>query len=132
MRRGRSCSAPTSGKKPCYITSQPSRGSRIRPAPLIRHTNPELRLLENIVGRDLRVQAVIDGQGIALNDFLVDDEVEAGRLYQYRRVRLDSYGYFLVYPRRTAADAASVTFRDWIMRVAELDNGRLAGSSAVV
>ncbi len=47
----------------------------------------------------MRVQAVIDGQGVALYDFLVDDEVAAGRLYQYRPVSLDAYGYYLVYPR---------------------------------
>jgi hypothetical protein len=36
-----------------FAKRQPSRGSRIRPAPVIRHTNTELRLLENIVGRDV-------------------------------------------------------------------------------
>lgn len=43
----------TNHDSPRYITSKPSRGSRIRPAPVIRHTNTELRLLENIVGRDV-------------------------------------------------------------------------------
>ena len=43
----------TNHDSPRYITNQPSRGSRIRPAPVIRHTNTELRLLENIVGRDV-------------------------------------------------------------------------------
>jgi hypothetical protein len=38
---------------PRYISSQPSRGTRIRRAPVVRHTNEELRLLENIVGRDV-------------------------------------------------------------------------------
>ncbi len=56
---------------------------------------------DNLVIPDpnVRVQAVIDGQGIALYDRLVDDEVAAGRLYQYREVSLDDYGYYLVYPR---------------------------------
>ena len=43
----------TNHDSPRYIDSRPSRGSRIRPAPVIRHTNTELRLLENIVGRDV-------------------------------------------------------------------------------
>lgn len=43
----------TNHDSPRYITSKPSQGSRIRPAPVIRHTNTELRLLENIVGRDV-------------------------------------------------------------------------------
>ncbi len=53
----------------------------------------------------------------------------ARRLYQYRRVSLGTYGYYLVYPRQAAADSAIKTFRDWIMRTAELHNGHFAGSS---
>jgi DNA-binding transcriptional LysR family regulator len=67
---------------------------------------------------NVRVQAVIDGQGIALYDFLVADEVDSGRLYQYRPVSLDAYGYFLVYPQQAASDSATRIFRDWIMREA--------------
>ena len=69
---------------------------------------------------NVRVQAVIDGQGIALYDFLVDDEVAAGRLYQYQPVSLDAYGYYLVYPRGLAPASASKTFRDWIMQEVDL------------
>ena len=43
----------TNHDSPRYIDRRPNRGSRIRPAPVIRHTNTELRLLENIVGRDV-------------------------------------------------------------------------------
>ena len=67
---------------------------------------------------NVRVQAVIDGQGIALYDFLVDDEVQAGRLYQYRPVCLDDYGYYLVYPRELETASAVKSFRDWIMQEA--------------
>ncbi|MCP4981233.1 MAG: LysR family transcriptional regulator [Gammaproteobacteria bacterium] len=70
---------------------------------------------------NVRVQAVIDGQGVALYDSLVDDEVAAGRLYQYRPVSLDEYGYYLVYPRELNSDSAIKTFRDWIMQEAQLD-----------
>lgn len=69
---------------------------------------------------NVRVQAVIDGQGIALYDRLVDDELAAGRLYQYRPVSLDAYGYYLVYPRGVDSDSAIKTFRDWIMQEALL------------
>jgi len=68
---------------------------------------------------NVRVQAVIDGQGIALYDFLVDDEVAAGRLYQYRPVSLDAYGYYLVYPRGIDPGSAINIFRDWIMQEAD-------------
>lgn len=68
---------------------------------------------------NVRVQAVIDGQGIALYDFLVDDEVRAGRLYQYEPVKLDAYGYYLAYPRGAETGSAIITFRDWIMQEAD-------------
>ena len=67
---------------------------------------------------NVRAQAVIDGQGIALYDRLIDDEVAAGRLYQYRPVQLDDYGYYLVYPRDVDPGSAIGIFRDWIMREA--------------
>ena len=69
---------------------------------------------------NVRVQAVIDGQGIALYDFLVDDEVTAERLYQYRSISLDAYGYYLVYPRGLDAASAIKVFRDWIMQEAAI------------
>ena len=69
---------------------------------------------------NVRVQAVIDGQGIALYDRLVEDEVAAGRLFQYRPVSLDDYGYYLVYPRSSSSGSAVEVFRNWIMREAEL------------
>ena len=68
---------------------------------------------------NVRVQAVIDGQGVALYDFLVDDEVAAGRLYQYRPISLDAYGYYLVYPRGIGPGSAINIFRDWIMQEAD-------------
>ena len=82
---------------------------------------------DNLVIPDpnVRVQAVIDGQGNALYDRLVDDEVAAGRLYQYRPVSLGDYGYYLVYPRASEPASAIRIFRDWIMREAHTD--RLAG-----
>jgi DNA-binding transcriptional LysR family regulator len=68
---------------------------------------------------NVRVQAVIDGQGIALYDFLVDDEVKSGRLYQYQPVTLGTYGYYLVYPRGAESGSAIKIFRDWIMQEAD-------------
>jgi DNA-binding transcriptional LysR family regulator len=76
---------------------------------------------DNLVIPDpnVRVQAVIDGQGIALYDRLVDDEVASGRLYQYRPVSLADYGYYLVYPLAPGPGSAIEIFRDWIMREAQ-------------
>jgi DNA-binding transcriptional LysR family regulator len=69
---------------------------------------------------NVRVQAVIDGQGVALYDRLVDDEVAVGRLYQYSAVALQDYGYYLLFPRATEADSAISIFRDWIMQEAQI------------
>ena len=68
---------------------------------------------------NVRVQAVVDGQGFALYDRLVDDEIAAGRLYQYRQVELREYGYYLVYPKNVDSDSPVSVFRDWIMQEAQ-------------
>lgn len=64
---------------------------------------------------NVRVQAVIDGQGLALNDALVTAELERGLLFPVGDVALADYGYFLVYPRGAMADTALKAFRDWIL-----------------
>jgi len=64
---------------------------------------------------NVRVQAVIDGQGIALNDTLVGTEVAAGTLFRISPVELDDYGYFLAYPRGALANPSLLAFRDWIL-----------------
>lgn len=43
----------TNHDSPRYISNKPVQGSRIRPAPVINHTNTELQLLEQIVGRQV-------------------------------------------------------------------------------
>jgi DNA-binding transcriptional LysR family regulator len=70
---------------------------------------------------NVRVQAVVDGQGLALYDRLVEDEVVAGRLYQFREVELVEYGYYLVYPQNAGSDSPVSVFRDWIMQEAQKD-----------
>ena len=64
---------------------------------------------------NVRVQAVIDGQGVALNDVLVAPELAAGRLFQISPVELVDYGYYLCYPADALANPALQAFRDWIM-----------------
>ena len=71
---------------------------------------------------NVRVQVVADGQGFALYDWLVEDEVAAGRLYQYREVELSEYGYYLIYPENVDKDSPVSVFRDWIMREARKDS----------
>jgi DNA-binding transcriptional LysR family regulator len=71
---------------------------------------------------NVRVQAVIDGQGLALNDRLVAAELADGRLFQVSPVALDDYGYFLSYPRGALETPELKAFRDWILT--EAGSGR--------
>ncbi|WP_120631737.1 LysR substrate-binding domain-containing protein [Ruegeria sp. EL01] len=63
---------------------------------------------------NVRVQAVIDGQGIALMDDLLKDELDDTKLFRLSEVELSDYGYFLVRPHRTPASETARVFSDWI------------------
>lgn len=65
-----------------------------------------------------RVQAVVDGQGIALWDALVEPEIRSGELVYVSDIWLDEYGYYLVYPNGAPNRPDSKAFRDWIIREA--------------
>ena len=67
---------------------------------------------------NVRVQAVIDGQGIALQDALVADELGSGLLEAVSEVSLDQYGYFLAYPRDALEDPCLAAFREWLLEEA--------------
>jgi len=67
---------------------------------------------------NVRVQAVIDGQGVALNDNLIADEIAAGRLCRISTVELAHYGYHLAFPKGALASPAPKAFRDWLMQEA--------------
>ena len=64
---------------------------------------------------NVRVQAVIDGQGVALYDRLAADELAAGRLFKISAVELDNYGYYLAYAKGALGAPALSAFRDWIL-----------------
>lgn len=68
-----------------------------------------------IADPNVRVQAVIDGQGVALYDSLVAAELSAGQLIQVSAVELSDYGYYLAYPKGALDKPALKAFRDWIM-----------------
>ncbi len=70
---------------------------------------------------NVRVQAVIDGQGLALNDDLVTAELSGRRLFRISTIELTDYGYFLAYPKGALESPALKAFRDWI--VAEAGSG---------
>ncbi|WP_179954020.1 hypothetical protein [Denitrobaculum tricleocarpae] len=51
-------------------------------------------------------QAVIDGQGIALNDALAENELAAGQLFAISDIKLEDYGYSLTYPQGALENSA--------------------------
>ncbi len=67
---------------------------------------------------NVRVQAVIDDQGVALNDRLVTGELTDGRLFQISTIEMSDYGYFLAYPQGALDDPGLRKFRDWILQEA--------------
>lgn len=67
---------------------------------------------------NVRVQAVIDGQGVALNDALVADDIAAGRLTRVSQVGLEEYGYYLVF-LKADADVGRRQFQEWIVAQAQ-------------
>ena len=63
---------------------------------------------------NVRVQAVIDGQGIALNDRLISQEIEDGKLVRLSDVELASYGYFLARPTSSSNAGSVELFVNWL------------------
>ena len=68
---------------------------------------------------NVRVQAVIDGQGLALNDLLVAEELGTERLFRISEVALDDYGYFFAYAEDALDNPALRAFRDWLVEEAQ-------------
>ncbi|WP_457941287.1 LysR substrate-binding domain-containing protein [Mesorhizobium sp. 10J20-29] len=64
---------------------------------------------------NLRVQAVIDGQGIALNDALVETEMERGSLFRLSQHQIEGYGYFLVHRADAMSNPDVADFARWVL-----------------
>ena len=67
---------------------------------------------------NVRVQAVINGQGVALMDDLVGDELVGGKLHRLSDIALPDYGYFIVRPDRASASEPATVFSDWLLDAA--------------
>lgn len=68
---------------------------------------------------NVRVQAVIDGQGVAINDALVAPELDAGRLARISPVALDDYGYHLAIPPHAINNPDVKILVDWLEAMAD-------------
>ena len=64
---------------------------------------------------NVRVQAVIDGQGLAFNDALIAPELEYGQLEKVHKTGLENYGYFLAYLPNSKSNTAAIEFADWLL-----------------
>lgn len=71
-----------------------------------------------IADPNVRVQAVIDGQGIALNDALVEHELGDGRLARLTGHELADYGYFLAQEPGAAGNPDVAAFAEWLLGIA--------------
>ena len=65
---------------------------------------------------NVRVQGVIDGQGLALMDDLVARELAEEQLFRLSDYELSSYGYFLARPWAATANPAVDAFVEWLLR----------------
>ncbi len=63
---------------------------------------------------NVRVQAVIDGQGVALNDELVEQEITTGQLFRLSDEELVNYGYYLALPRAEVPNSSVDIFASWL------------------
>ena len=63
---------------------------------------------------NVRVQAVIDGQGVALMDDLVASELDAAKLFRLSGVVLADYGYFIFRSDGVAESEQIRVFAEWL------------------
>ncbi len=66
---------------------------------------------------NVRVQAVIDGQGIALHDALVEQELCAEQLYRLGEAELGNYGYYLVRTEAARLNTGVAEFSSWLKEI---------------
>lgn len=66
---------------------------------------------------NVRVQSVIDGQGVALNDMLVESELKAGTLHRLADAELSDFGYHLAYPPDALSNPDVEAFAGWLKKV---------------
>ena len=69
--------------------------------------------------RTVRVQAVIDGQCIALNDALVEAKMDRGRLFRLSPHQIDDSGYFLVHGVDAMSNPDVAAFAHWMLSLEE-------------
>ena len=71
---------------------------------------------DNLITPDpnVRVQTVVDGQGIALIDSLIQRELNEKLLFQLSEQELSKYGYFIARPRPNVSAKSIEAFVEWL------------------
>ena len=72
-----------------------------------------------IVDPNVRVQSAIDGHGMTLANPLLDSTIPEGALCEPFDIRLEGYGYYLVYSNQAEGIRQYQVFRDWLLLEAE-------------
>jgi DNA-binding transcriptional LysR family regulator len=68
-----------------------------------------------IIDPNVRMQAAVDGQGVALADHLVREELESGQLVVPIEFYQSGYGYYLIYHERPEPMSADAAFAEWLL-----------------
>ena len=71
---------------------------------------------------NVRVEAVKNDQGLALNDTLVTTELTQNLLFRISEIELEDYGYFLAFSPSTLNNSLKEIFQDWIVNEAKTGN----------
>lgn len=66
---------------------------------------------------NVRVESVINDQGVALADVLVERELNDKRIYRLSNVELSNYGYYLVYSSAALSNPVAEEFSQWMFSV---------------
>jgi len=72
-----------------------------------------------ILDPNVRVQSAIDGHGLVLANSLLFEDIAAGRLLEPFNVRLEGYGFHLLYAESMQKGSAFLLFRQWLLDEAE-------------
>jgi len=83
-----------------------------------------------ILDPNVRVQSAIDAQGLVLANILLFEDIAAGRLVEPFNIRLEGYGFHLLYAESAKKRNAFLLFRQWLLDEVELFRQNQAASQS--
>ena len=73
-----------------------------------------------IVDPNVRVQSAVDGHGLVMGNYLMRPELEEGLLVEPFDIRLEGYGYYLIFNDKVATRRPVQVFLKWIKEQAKI------------